>query len=101
MKVAARVDVQNIAGGPRQLRDFRRDLVRREGVLMVGVRSGYDVSGSIGGCELHHGNGLLERLGAVVERGKNMAVDIDHLAFMLHHAPRAEETPWFRLKDPR
>jgi hypothetical protein len=42
------------------------------------MRGGYDVSDPVGNGHLRHLGSFIERLGAIVDGGKNVAMDINH-----------------------
>jgi len=79
MKIAARVDSRNGPGGTLQFGYFAIDPLRVERESCVSVRCGYDIGGTGFSRDFHHGDGILERLRAIIESGQNMAMDIDHV----------------------
>ena len=62
-----------------ELGDFESNQFGVKGIRGVRVRSGHNVGGSTGVRDLDHGDGLLQRFGAIIQSGEDVAVDIDHL----------------------
>src|SRR5664279_6648120 len=59
--------------------------------LSVAVRRSHDVRNAIQGCHATHLGRYLPRLGAVIDSGKNVAVNIDHLVSPVPKAKAATD----------
>ena len=80
MKIAPAVDSRNGPGDTLQFGYFAIDPLRVEREPCVSVRCGYDIGGTGFSGDFQHGDGILERLRAIIESGQNMAMDIDHVS---------------------
>ncbi len=87
MEIASRRQFQPVADGGLQFVAALADDFRIEFVMRIGVRRSDDVRDSIGDGHFRHLNGGFERVRAIVQAGKNVAMNVDHV-----HSASSEDT---------
>ena len=78
MKIAAGGQLQAVANGGLQLVASLADQFRLEFVVRIGVRRADHMGDAVGDGHFRHLNGRFERVRAVVQTGKDVAMNIDH-----------------------
>ena len=87
MKIASRRQFQAVADGGLQFVAPLADDFRIEFEMRIGVRRANDVRDSVGDGHFRHLDGRFERVRAVVQAGKDVAMNVDHV-----HSASSEDT---------
>ncbi len=78
MKVATRGQLEAVAHPRLQFGAPFLDQIEVKVEVAIGVRRGHHMRDAFGDGHFGHLHGFVEGLRAIVERGKNVAMDIDH-----------------------
>ena len=87
MKIASRRQFQAVADGGLKLVTPLADDFRIEFVMRIGVRRSDHVRDAVRDGHFRHLNGCFQRVRAVVQAGKNVAMNVDHI-----HSASSEDT---------
>src|SRR5262249_24426955 len=85
LNLGARQDFQGHAFGPQRLvevGDVRQDGRAEQAQVAVAVRRGRDVADAVAHAEAGDGQGLVQRPGAVVNAGQDVAMEVQHPSFL-------------------
>ena len=107
MKVATGGQLQPIAQPRLQFGAPLLDEIEVKAEVAIGVRRGHHMRDAFGDGHFGHLHGFVERLRAIIERGKNVAMDIDHEPKSIaersgadNHAVTNSPTPSGPLRHP-
>jgi hypothetical protein len=76
VKIAPGMDADGAIYRLPELFNLSGDNLRLEFEFMIGMRTGYDIGSSIFHSHPKHFDRLFERLGAIIQTGQDVAVDI-------------------------